>query len=91
MTHSPPAFHSRINTGSEEFAKNRADMQVLVDRLHEVLARAADLSDKALPRFRKRGQLLPRERLGRVLDPGSPFLEINNMAGFLVSRTLLLC
>jgi geranyl-CoA carboxylase beta subunit len=84
MTTSPAAFHSRINTGSEEFARNRADMQALVDQLSEVLSRAAALSDKALPRFQKRGQLLPRERLSRLLDPGSPFLEINNMAGFLV-------
>jgi geranyl-CoA carboxylase beta subunit len=84
MTNAPPAFHSRINSGAEEFAKNQADMQVLVDRLSETLERAAALSDKALPRFEKRGQLLPRERLQRLLDPGSPFLELNNMAGYLV-------
>ena len=84
MTNSPPAYHSRINAGSEEFARNRADMQVIVDQLDAYLQRAAALSDKALPRFQKRGQLLPRERLSRLLDPGSPFLEINNMAGFLV-------
>ena len=59
---------------------------VLVERLQAVLGRAEQLSAKALPRFQKRGQLLPRERLSRVLDPGSPFLEICNMAGFLVEE-----
>ncbi len=84
MTTSPPAFHSRINPGSEDFAKNRSDMLELVDKLHSVLDRAAQLSNKALPRFQRRNQLLPRERLNRLLDPGSPFLEINNLAGYLV-------
>ena len=77
-------FHSNINTASEEFQRNRADMLESIDTLREILDRAATLSDKALPRFQRRGQLLPRERLSRVLDPGMPFLEIANMAGFLV-------
>ncbi|MFP3944406.1 MAG: acyl-CoA carboxylase subunit beta, partial [Alphaproteobacteria bacterium] len=34
-------------------------------------------------RFEKRGQILPRDRLTRLLDPGAPFLEIGNMAGYL--------
>jgi geranyl-CoA carboxylase beta subunit len=52
--------------------------------MQAILDRAAALSDKARDRFERRGQLLPRERLNRLLDPGSPFLEIANMAGFLV-------
>ncbi|MDJ0879347.1 MAG: carboxyl transferase domain-containing protein [Halieaceae bacterium] len=84
MSTLPPPFHSRVNPASDDFAKNREDMLGLVSQLDDVLGRAAALSDKALPRFQKRGQLLPRERLSRLLDPGSPFLELNNMAGFLV-------
>lgn len=84
MTTTPPAFHSRINTGSQEFARSHTDMSALVDKLHATLERTTQLSNKALPRFQKRSQLLPRERLGRLLDPGSPFLEVNSMAGFLV-------
>jgi geranyl-CoA carboxylase beta subunit len=77
-------FHSTVNTASEEFQRNRADMLASIDTLQEILERAATLSDKALPRFQRRGQLLPRERLSRVLDPGMPFLEILNMDGFMV-------
>jgi geranyl-CoA carboxylase beta subunit len=84
MSPSAPAFHSHINPASDEFAKNREDMAELVNSFQDICERAAALSNKSRPRFEKRGQLLPRERLSRVLDPGSPFLEINNMAGFLV-------
>lgn len=84
MTLSAPRFHSRINTGSDSFASNRDDMQALVDRLDSLCARAATLSDKARPRFEKRGQLLPRERIERLLDPGAPFLELCNLTGYLV-------
>ena len=77
-------YHSTINTASQEFQRNRADMLASIDTLREILDRAATLSDKALGKFQRRGQLLPRERLSRVLDPGMPFLEILNLAGFMV-------
>ena len=77
-------FHSNVNAASEDFQRNRRDMLESIDTLREILDRAATLSDKALPKFQRRGQLLPRERLSRVLDPGMPFLEILNMAGFMV-------
>ncbi len=77
-------FNTRIDTGSETFRRNRDDMLASIDSLEEILARAATLSDKSLPRFEKRGQILPRERLTRLLDPGMPFLDLLNMAGFMV-------
>ena len=73
-------FHSRINSGSEAFVKNRTDMLSAIGTLENIVKRAAALSDKSLPRFERRGQLLPRERLNRVLDAGMPFLELMNMA-----------
>ena len=33
-------------------------------------------------KFAKRGQLLPRERLQNLLDPGAPFLELSTLAGY---------
>lgn len=79
-------FHSSVNTNSEEFRKNREDMLESIGTLEDIVGRAAALSDKSLPRFEKRGQLLPRDRLGRILDPGMPFLELMNMSGFLVDN-----
>ena len=80
----PAPFTSRVNPSSEDFSRNRENMLALVEQLRAALERATALSNKALPRFQKRGQLLPRERLSRLLDAGSPFLELNNMAGYLV-------
>jgi hypothetical protein len=45
-------------------------------------ARTAAASARAKPLFDKRGQLLPRERVTRLLDPGAPWLELSTMAGF---------
>ena len=46
--------------------------------------RAETASEKRRERFHERGQLTPRERLAQLLDPGMPFLELYNMANFLV-------
>ncbi len=79
-----PVFQSRIVPSSASFQKNRADMLRLVDKLQELNARAPALSAKRKARFEERGQLLPRERLARLLDPGMPWLQISNIAGYLV-------
>ncbi len=59
-------------------------MLELVDQLASLNARAPELSASKRARFEKRGQLLPRERLARLIDPGLPFLEIGNLAGYLL-------
>ncbi|MGB0410622.1 MAG: acyl-CoA carboxylase subunit beta [Pikeienuella sp.] len=76
-------FESRINTGSAAFSQNRRDMLALVDRLRGLEQRAADLSEKRRPRFEQRGQITPRERLARLLDPGMPFLRLHSLAGYM--------
>ena len=49
-----------------------------VQRLEQmVIAESESKRDK----FEKRGQLLPRERVARLLDRGSPFLELSRLAG----------
>jgi geranyl-CoA carboxylase beta subunit len=45
--------------------------------------RATDKSAEARPLFDKRGQLLPRERVALLLDPGEPFLPLASLAGYL--------
>jgi geranyl-CoA carboxylase beta subunit len=77
------AYASRVNVTSESYAANRKDMLALIDRLNALNGRAVAASERRKPRFDERGQLTPRERLARLLDPGMPFLEIGNMAGYL--------
>lgn len=76
-------FSSRIQTGSDAFQQNRADMLALIDRLDDLNGRTAILSEKRRARFELRGQLTPRTRLARLLDPGMPFLAIGNLSGYL--------
>jgi len=79
-----PVFKSKINPGSESFKENRVQMLELIDKLEGLNARAPAISASKKPKFEKRGQLLPRERLARLLDPGMPYLEIGNIAGYLL-------
>ena len=79
-----PIFKSKINVNSESYKDNRADMLTLIDKLTELNSRAPKISASKKPKFDKRGQLLPRERLARLLDPGMPYLEISNIAGYLL-------
>ncbi|MCP4840768.1 MAG: acyl-CoA carboxylase subunit beta [Halieaceae bacterium] len=78
------AFTTNIKVTSESFSRNRADMLALIERLETLNARGAIISEKRRPRFEARGQLSPRERIARLLDPGMPFLSVGNLAGYLL-------
>ena len=77
-------FISRTDPARPDFEQNRADMLALIDRLETLNGRAAIASERRRERFEKRGQLTPRDRLARLLDPGMPFLAIGNLAGYMV-------
>jgi geranyl-CoA carboxylase beta subunit len=77
-----PALRSVLDAASEEFARNRAAMLGLVARLRELEQRTRDASARAKPVFDRRGQILPRDRIGRLLDAGSPWFELSALAGF---------
>lgn len=76
---------SQINTGSQEFKDNQSAMQALVDELQNRIEHIALGGDEnARTRHLKHGKLLPRERLQQLLDPGSPFLELSQLAAYQV-------
>src|SRR5262247_2656743 len=75
------AIKSAVNPRSEEFRANAAAMAALVQDLRDKVARAALGGDEAArARHVARGKLLPRERVRELLDPGSPFLELSQLA-----------
>ena len=78
-----PILESQIDIHGDVFKDNTEHMQALVTQLRSLEKRTRDASAKAAPVFRKRGQLLPRERIALLLDPGAPFLELATMAGYL--------
>ncbi len=77
-----PAIQSKLDPSSETFLANRTRMLELVSRLRNLEKRTREKSEEAKPLFDKRGQLLPRERIARLLDAGAPWLELSSMAGY---------
>ncbi|WP_422050958.1 carboxyl transferase domain-containing protein [Shimia sp.] len=74
-------LQSKVITGSEDFAANRA---AHLDMLQTVQSAAEKArmggGEKSRARHESRGKLLPRRRVAGLLDPGSPFLEIGATA-----------
>jgi len=78
---SAPVLDTKLSADSEQFRANAAHNRDLVERLRGDVARAAlGGSEASRERHVARGKLLPRDRVERLLDPGSPFLEIGQLA-----------
>ena len=77
------SFQSSFNPHSEQAAQRRDAMLARIVQLRALEERAAAASAQSAPVFHKRGQLLPRERVGLLLDPGAPYLPLCSLAGFL--------
>jgi 3-methylcrotonyl-CoA carboxylase beta subunit len=78
-----PKIISKLNTKSQEFLANAAHMQVQVDDLKDKIAIIKNGGgEKANQRHIGRGKLLPRERINTLIDPGSPFLELSQLAAY---------
>src|SRR5467141_1697632 len=72
-----------LDRRSEVFAANAAAMEALVADLREKLAAIREGGgEEARRRHLGRGKLLPRERIRTLLDPGSPFLELSQLAAY---------
>src|SRR5476649_3051140 len=76
-------LESTIATGSAAYHANRAGMLALIARMRGLEERTRAASAAAKDRFHKRGQLLPRERVALVLDPGAPFIELSTLTGYM--------
>ncbi len=74
---------SAVDTGSVEFRTNAAQMKALTTELEERRAAAAIGGPaRARERHAGRGKLLPRDRVLRLIDPGTPFLELSPLAAY---------
>lgn len=82
-----PQIESTISISSASFAANRDHMLGLLERVRAFEQRTRAKSAASRERFEKRQQLLPRERLSLLLDPGAPFLELASLAGLGLDTT----
>jgi 3-methylcrotonyl-CoA carboxylase beta subunit len=72
---------SKVDDGSESYRRYSAHNRALVEELRSKVADAARGGpEKHRERHVSRGKLLPRDRVNRLLDPGSPFLEVGQLA-----------
>ncbi|MDY7564106.1 geranyl-CoA carboxylase subunit beta [Pseudomonas sp. RTC3] len=77
-----PMIESQLDCHSTSFAQNREAMLASIAQVRQLERVLLDKALEAKPKFDKRGQLLPRERLNLLLDPGAPFLELASLAGY---------
>src|SRR6516225_5982798 len=77
-----PIIESRIDPQSESFRANLDQMLALIAEFRALEQKVRDASNARRERFRARKQLLPRERIAALLDPGAPWLELSTLAGF---------
>ena len=74
-------LETQIQPRSAEFKANAAAMRALVEDLRAKVRRVAEGGGAAArEKHAARGKLLPRERVDRLLDPGTPFLEVGQLA-----------
>lgn len=76
-------LHSRVDTRSEQYSANERHYDGLLEQLRERIAVSARGGPARLrERHRGRGKLLVRERIDRLLDPDTPFLELSPLAAY---------
>src|SRR5215471_12909844 len=81
MTSEMPRISTRVDALSEEFRENVAAMDALAADLRREVDRAAQGGSKAaVEKHRAAGKLTARERVRMLLDTGSPFLELSQLA-----------
>src|SRR3989442_8967395 len=77
------ALKTKLDSKKESFKKNSEIMQSLVKEFKEKLAEInLGGSETARARHREHGKLLPRERIKKLLDKESDFLELSALAGY---------
>ncbi|SMO52735.1 geranyl-CoA carboxylase beta subunit [Thalassovita litoralis] len=73
---------SSLSPNSDSFQTNRAGMLSLLEELAQIEGRTRAASERSRKRFEDRHQLLPRDRVALLLDPGRPFIELSKLAGY---------
>ncbi|MBL7685289.1 MAG: methylcrotonoyl-CoA carboxylase, partial [Deltaproteobacteria bacterium] len=74
-------IETQINSQSDEFKENASHLKGLVQIFRDEANRVKQGGGPAaVEKHRKRGKLPPRERIEKILDPGSPFLEFSTLA-----------
>ena len=63
------AYKSKINIEEENFEKNKSEMILLVDKMHDIQSRAEKISERRRPRFTERGQVDSKRKIKCPIRP----------------------
>ncbi|HEX3639185.1 MAG TPA: carboxyl transferase domain-containing protein [Paraburkholderia sp.] len=78
-----PIIESKLNPRSDDFRTNAAALEAVVADLRAKVEKLAlGGGQAARDKHTGRGKLLPRERIEKLLDPGTPFLEFSQLAAY---------
>ncbi|QXI26899.1 geranyl-CoA carboxylase subunit beta [Pseudomonas vanderleydeniana] len=77
-----PVIESQLDRHSADFSRHRDALLASLEQIRQLEQNLLDKAAQAHDKFARRGQLLPRERLNLLLDPGAPFLELASLAGY---------
>src|SRR5580704_4004416 len=78
-----PILASKLDPKSTEFRRSAEAMEAMVcDLRKKVLELASGGGEEARRKHLSRGKLLPRDRVNRLIDPGTPFLELSQLAAY---------
>ena len=76
-------LRSKIDTNSDDYRANLAQMQALWDEVADQMAQVPTIGgQRYVDRHRKRGKMLVRERVEALIDPDTPFLELSPLAAW---------
>ena len=77
-----PVIASKVDIDGEAYARQRETMLEHLASVRALEAKVIAQGAAKAGKFQKRGQILPRDRVARLLDRGAPFLELSTLAGF---------
>lgn len=76
-------LESKIDTNSKEFKANKKAFLVLLNKYKEIHKNVTQGgSDSSIEKHKSRGKLLARERIYKLIDPNTPFLELSSLAAY---------
>ncbi len=76
-------LETKINTNSDEFKKNKEEFLKILNKYKEIQKNVTKGgSDRAIALHKERGKLLARERIDKLVDPNTPFLELSSLATY---------
>lgn len=75
-------IESLVSEHDPEFIANREQILLQIDEFRKLESQVIEKSNQSSSRSSKNDKLLPRERLGLLLDPGAPFIELSTLAGY---------